>query len=249
MTLSRKDFIKTSSVAIVGLAGNDLISEELKVFNSIKFEALHLKGSVLDKFNFAKQAGYNALEVNSQGYNRKEILLASQISGLKIVSVYNSDNWTRNLSSLNTEERVEAVKSVEESILIAKFYNAEYVHLLPGLVDEEKPEESKKSLLCSLRSVSALLAKLKIKALLQNFPSSFFNEPAFLKDVLVSLKSENFGFCLDLESSKSEESLFKWTGLLQNFPSKIDIESTASNCMESIAKSFKKVDCISVSRI
>ena len=53
MTLSRKDFIKTSSVAIVGLAGNDLISEELKVFNSIKFEALHLKGSVLDKFNFA----------------------------------------------------------------------------------------------------------------------------------------------------------------------------------------------------
>ncbi|MCM8529071.1 MAG: sugar phosphate isomerase/epimerase, partial [Lentisphaeraceae bacterium] len=184
---------------------------------------------------------------NSQGYNRKEMLLASQTTGLKIVSVYNSHNWDRNLSALDEGERREAVRAVEESLTAADFYDAEYVQLLPGVVSNEHPEESKKSLLKSLQEISASLNHSKVKILLQNFPSHFYNEAGFFKNLLSSLSPAKFGICLNTETGLAKRELSDWIELLQKYPSKIDFQSNSDPCMKLLTESLDETGCISLS--
>lgn len=249
MALNRKEFITTASLAFASLAGKTLGSEKLRSYKSLRFETVYLKASLLEKFSLIKQAGFDAVEVNSQGYDRKEILFASKKTYLPIASVYHSDNWVQSISSIDEEERRLAVKSVFNSISVAEFYNAEFIHLIPGKVDMANPEGSQKSLLKSLQEILARLKNAKLKVLVQNFPSLFFNESKYFSTIFESLKSEDLGICLDLDTLASGESLSDWGDLLQKYPSKVDLGARSLSCLMPLSDSLSKVNILSMSFI
>ena len=246
MALNRKEFITTASLAFTALAGKSLSSEKLKSCKSVKLEAVHLKASLLEKFFLIKQAGFDAVEVNSRGYNRREILFASEKTDLPIASVYHSDNWVRSISSIDEKERQVAVKSVLNSISIAESYEAGFIHLIPGAVDVDKPEGSQKSLLKSLQVILRRLKNVKLKVLVQNFPSLFFNDPKYFSKIFESLKSDNLGICLDSDALNSGKPLSEWAELLQEYPSKLDVVSQSLSGPVFLSDSFAKVNIISM---
>lgn len=246
MSLNRKEFITTASTALLALLGRCPESKAVEVCKSVKIETIHHKDSLVDRMLFVRQAGFDAVEVNSQGYCRKEMLAASKYTGLKVATVYHGDNWTQSVSSIDDAKRLEAVRSVLESISIAEYYGAEYVQLMPGIVNEKYPEASHESLLRSLQDLTTRLKRSNVKILVQNFSSSFFNEPKYFSELFSTIKSDKVGLCLDLEYLDSGSLTVSWSELLKNYPSKIDFNNNKNSSVEGLADSFCCANFISL---
>ena len=244
--LNRKDFIKTSSFALAYLAGgcvNDRRFE--KIVKSIRFEMIHTKASIESKLKLAKLAGFDAIEVNSQGYERIEMQKALKSTGMKVISVYHSDNWSRSISSLDEGERQSALSSVLASIETAELYDADFIQLLPGREVERFGVDGKKSLLKSLQAITASHSG-RVKVLLQNFPGENFNSPEALDSVLSKFSSSSIGLCLDTEIAEKDGELNSWTGLLAKYFSKVDLDESNFENVESLLVDTQKITCFSL---
>ena len=244
--LNRKEFIKTSSVALACLAGgcvNDRSYE--KVVKSIRFEMIHIKASIENRLKLAKLAGFDAIEVNSQGYERTEMQKALKSTEMKVVSVYHSDNWSRSISSLNERERQSAVSSVLASIETAELYGADFVQLLPGKEVEAFGVDGKMSLLKSLQTIAASHSG-RVKILLQNFPGENFNSPEALDSVLSKFSSLSIGICLDTEIAQKNGELKNWTSLLEKYFSKVDLDEGNFENAGSLLVDTQKLCCLSL---
>ena len=95
------------------------------------------KGAYADRFTVGRDAGFEAVEMQTitADAEAKEILEASQKTGLKIHSVMNSAHWRFPLSSSDPEVVNESVKGMETSLQNAKLWGADTVLLVPAVVD------------------------------------------------------------------------------------------------------------------
>ena len=223
MTLDRKEFIKAASLMLVTLTQEkpEIQSSEFEV--SQRYERIPLKGSIKQKLEFLKESGCKSVELNSVGYDREKMLALTKKLNLKISTVYHADNWVGSLSSVNEEERETAVASVLKSIETAEFYGAEYVQVLPGKEDSEFPEESKKSLLKSLKEITQKLKAVNLKVLLQNFYGNNFSKPHFWSSLFLELDEKKFGLCVDTSVESSGIGLSDWIKELKHNLCKLDI--------------------------
>jgi hexulose-6-phosphate isomerase len=93
--------------------------------------------SYLDKFNLAKDVGFDGIEAQTivDLKTAEDIRTASEKSGMKIHSVMNMAHWRYPLSSSNPEDVNKSVAGMETSLRNAKLWGAETVLLVPGVVN------------------------------------------------------------------------------------------------------------------
>lgn len=243
--LNRKEFIKTSSAALAVLASGCSSDGSFEnIAKSIRLEMIQTKASIESKLNLAKEAGFDAVEVNSLGYERMEMQEALEKTRMKVVSVYHSDNWVNSLSSLDESQRSKAVSSVLTSIQTAELYDAQFIQLLPGR-EVEFGVDGKKSLLKSLQQIVALLNG-KVKILLQNFSGRNMDSPRFVDSIFKNVNSPHLGFCLDTELASKNGKLQNWSLLLNKYFSKIDIDESNFVCLKSLLVDTQNIKCLSL---
>lgn len=182
--MNRRQFTRNTIVAsaaisasIIPAFSNDMAPEKRILKNGIMWDCLKVGKTIAERFEAAKLAGFDGVEVMSH-LDRKEILAARDATGLIIPSVCSAMHWKLLLSDPDPKVREEGVAALKVSLEDAKVYGADTVLLVPGRVSEavsyddcwnRSAEEIKK--------VIPLAEKLKVKIAVENVWNNFLLSP------------------------------------------------------------------------
>jgi L-ribulose-5-phosphate 3-epimerase len=133
--------------------------------------------TVLEKFQAAKLAGFDGVEVDSH-LDRNEVLRARESTGLKIHSVCDSRHWKLLLSSPDPKVREDGVEALKVALEDASVFGSDAVLLVPGRVTEAVSYDE-----CWNRSVEEIkkaiptAEKLNVKIAIENVWNNFLLSP------------------------------------------------------------------------
>lgn len=141
-TLNRRDFIRTSgSLLALAAASPALVAAEATAANrahkkAIMWGTVGVKGSIREKMNAVKAAGFDGVEMESH-LDQAEVLNARDATGLEITSVCGVHHWGKPLSSPDAQVREEGLAALKQTLQDAKAYGAGSILLVPGVVNKE----------------------------------------------------------------------------------------------------------------
>jgi hexulose-6-phosphate isomerase len=133
--------------------------------------------TVLEKFQAAKLAGFDGVEVDSH-LDRNEVLRARESTGLEIHSVCDSRHWKLLLSSPDPKVREDGVEALKVALEDASVFGSDAVLLVPGRVTEAVSYDE-----CWNRSVEEIkkaiptAEKLNVKIAIENVWNNFLLSP------------------------------------------------------------------------
>jgi L-ribulose-5-phosphate 3-epimerase len=141
--MNRRDFVRTGGAALALAAlgsrafGSDAsapVKRPLK--KGIMWGTVGVKGSVLEKMQAVKEAGFEGVEMNSH-MDQEEVLRARDATGLRIPSVCGVHHWSKPLSHPDPKVRAEGLEALKQTLRDAKRYGASSVLLVPAVVNKE----------------------------------------------------------------------------------------------------------------
>ena len=132
--MNRRTFLATGGAAMLNAA-----PARLPIKKAVEFEMLPKSGSYADRFQMARDAGFEQVECPTMPdeHEAEEVKKASEKTGLRIHSVMNMAHWKYPLSSSDPAVVAESVKGMETSLRNAHFWGAETVLLVPAVVNAE----------------------------------------------------------------------------------------------------------------
>jgi L-ribulose-5-phosphate 3-epimerase len=111
----------------------------LPIRRAVEFSMLPGKIPVLDRFQMARDAGFEAIEcpTTPDAGAAEELLAASRKTALPIHSVMNSEHWRSPLSSADPAVVEKSLDGMRTSLRNAKMWGADTVLLVPAVVNPE----------------------------------------------------------------------------------------------------------------
>ncbi|MCE5347644.1 MAG: sugar phosphate isomerase/epimerase [Bacteroidales bacterium] len=138
---------------------------------------IEVGSTILEKFQAAKQAGFEGVEPMSH-LNRDEVLKARDITGLKIPSVCGSLHGKFPLSDPDPKVREQGLAALKVTLEDAKAYGADAILFVPGRVSESVSYDD-----CWNRSTEEIkkiipfAEKLNVKIAIENVWNNFLLSP------------------------------------------------------------------------
>jgi L-ribulose-5-phosphate 3-epimerase len=125
-SVSRRRFIQ-GSAALAAVtpfiaAGSDFsadssgVSLKGRIFKTLKIGMVGVKGSLTDKFNAAKAAGFAGIEMDSPGMNVDETRAATAATGLPVDGTVVSSHWSIRHTDPKPETRAKALEHLKTAI-------------------------------------------------------------------------------------------------------------------------------------
>jgi len=111
----------------------------LPIRKAVEFSMLPGKIPVLDRFQMAREAGFEAIECPTMpdAAAAEEVLAASRKAQLPIHSVMNQEHWRSPLSSADKAVVEKSMEGMRTSLRNAKLWGADTVLLVPAVVNPE----------------------------------------------------------------------------------------------------------------
>src|SRR5438309_5492902 len=111
----------------------------LPIRKAVEFSMLPRDLGIREKFQLAKEAGFDAIEcpTTPEVPKAEEMLAASKEVGLPIHSVMNSEHWRSPLSSADPAVVEKSLEGMRTSLRNAKLWGADTVLLVPAVVNPE----------------------------------------------------------------------------------------------------------------
>src|SRR5437016_5724132 len=126
--LNRRDFLALSGGALAAAtlgsaaaSAADEPAQKRKLRKAIMYATIGFKGSVLEKFQAVKAAGFEGVEPMSH-MNQEEVLAALDKTGLKAASVCCDTHWRKLLSDPDDRVRQEGLEGLLQALKDAKRY-------------------------------------------------------------------------------------------------------------------------------
>jgi len=108
---------------------------------AIKYDMIAGDGSVLERFQLAKDCGFEGLELNSPyEIDRKSVVEAAKQTGVVVHGVIDSVHWRDRFSDPDPKVRERGVVALRGAIADAKTYGASTVLVVPGAVRDAEKE-------------------------------------------------------------------------------------------------------------
>ena len=138
MDSSRRQFLFTAAAGSLAAAAASA-SERLPIRKAVEFSMLPTSIGVLERFQLAREAGFEAIECPTTPEKEKaeEILEASHKTSLPIHSVMNQEHWRSPLSSPDPAVVEKSMEGMRTSLHNAKLWGADTVLLVPAVVTPE----------------------------------------------------------------------------------------------------------------
>jgi hexulose-6-phosphate isomerase len=203
--IHRRDFLQVSGSALAAgvlssacSAGAETPAHQREIKKAIMYATIGYKGSVLDKFQAIKAAGFEGVEPMSH-MKQTEVVEALEATGLKAASVCCDTHWTKPLSHPSERIRREGLEGLMQALKDAKRYGATSVLLVPGVVNKDVPYQD-----CFQRSVMEIrkaipLAKdLNVKIAIENVWNDFITKPEQAKAFLDEIDNPMVGWHFDI---------------------------------------------------
>src|SRR6516164_4875274 len=151
--MKRRDFLKLGSgvIAAATFASDSTAADapprKRPIKKAIMYATIGFPGSVMEKFQAVKAAGFEGVEPMSH-MNQEDVLKALDANKLKAASVCCNTHWGKPLSHPDANVRREGLEGLLQALKDAKRYGASSVLLVPGVVNDKVPYED-----CFKRSV------------------------------------------------------------------------------------------------
>ena len=139
--MTRRRFLRsTPAIPLAALAAPLAATPaRLPIRKAVEFDMLPKSMPVLDRFQLARDAGFEAIEcpTTPEPFKAEEILAASRKAGLPIHSVMNQEHWRSPLSSADSAVVEKSMEGMRTSLHNAKLWGADTVLLVPAVVNPE----------------------------------------------------------------------------------------------------------------
>jgi hexulose-6-phosphate isomerase len=136
-----------------------------------------IPGSVLEKMQAIKEAGFEGVEMNSH-MDQEEVLKARDQTGLVIPSVCGAYHWKKTLSDPDSRVRAEGLEALQQTLRDAKRYGASSVLLVPGVVTKEVSyAEAWERSRAEIQKAISLASELGVKIAIENVGNQFLLSP------------------------------------------------------------------------
>ena len=201
--MDRRKFVKNSllgSMAVsaapaFGLTTGNLPVRDYKI--SIMWGTIGTGKTVAEKFQHAKEAGFNGIQVNSH-LDRDEVIKASNATSLPVTSICDAKHWEWLLSSPDKAVRDKGREALKLSLEDAKYYGTDTVLLVPGKVDKlVSYDDCWKRTTEEIKKVVPLAEKLKVNIAIENVWNNFLLSPIEAIHYLDQFKSRYIKFYFD----------------------------------------------------
>ena len=197
---SRRSFLKlTSAAASVALAPAAFAADKQRgIQKAIMWGTVGVKGSVLEKMQQVKAAGFVGVEPNG-GMNREEVVAALKETGLKAASVCCHTHWAKPLSAPDEATRKIGYDGLVLSLGDAKAYGATSVLLVPGVVNDKVTyDDCFKRCVEEIKKAAPVAKDLGVKIAIENVWNNFVTKPQQAVDLLDAINSEWVGWHFDI---------------------------------------------------
>jgi L-ribulose-5-phosphate 3-epimerase len=179
---SRRHFIHSlSSTALIAATGSLSAQEAAKPAHKLRKAimggTLGIKGSLIEKYKAAKEAGYEGVEP-SGGMNQQEVLDALGQSGLQAASVCCHTHWKQTLTHDDPAVREQGLQGVLTTLRDAKAYGADSILVVPGVVSETLPYDvAWVRSIAEIKKAVPLAKELGVKISIENVWNNFLLSP------------------------------------------------------------------------
>jgi hexulose-6-phosphate isomerase len=201
--LNRRGFLRVSGGAVLATALATAAAEaepekKRKLRKAIMYATLTYKGSVLEQFKAAREAGFEGVEPMSH-MNRDDVLKALQETGLKAASVCCNTHWAKPLSDPEERVRREGREGIQRALQDAEHYGATSVLVVPGIVNDKiSYDDCFKRSVAELRQVLPVAKDTGVKIAIENVWNNFITKPQQAIDFLDALDSPLVGWHFDI---------------------------------------------------
>jgi L-ribulose-5-phosphate 3-epimerase len=202
--MNRRQFAKKT--LLVSALGSVMQIPGFSVFSSpvirdlkkgIMWGSIGFGETIMDKFQEAKAAGFDGIEVMSH-LDRTEVLKARDATGLTIPSVCGEMHWKYPLSDPDQAVREQGVAALKVSLEDAAAYGADAVLLVPGRVNENvRYDECWTRTVDEIKKILPVAIDLKVKIAIENVWNNFIISPMEAASYVDQFKSPYVGFYLD----------------------------------------------------
>jgi hexulose-6-phosphate isomerase len=186
--MNRRDFV-AASAALAG-AGS-LAAARLPIRKGIYVSMLP-KGSWEERFRLARAVGFEdvELETTPDMKEAEAAKKAAQATGVRIHSVMNQAHWKFPLSSPDPAVVAQSIQGMETSLQNAKFWGADTVLLVPGVVNKEVGyKDAWDRSVQAIRKMLPLAEKLEIIIAVENVWNKFLLSPIEFANYVDQFKS------------------------------------------------------------
>lgn len=177
-----------ATVGVAAAAGGALASTSAstrgwsrgpRVKKALKIGMIQGGSSLAEKFDIAKQAGFDGVELDSPGpYAAAEVKAATDATGLVVPGVVDSVHWRDTLSHPDPAVRAKGVAGLETAIRDCKAFGGTSVLLVPAVVKKEVSyADAHARSQAEIRKVLPLAEELNIQIAFENVWNNFLLSP------------------------------------------------------------------------
>src|SRR5206468_577641 len=152
-----------------------------------------------DKFNLIKKLGFLGVEIDSpSNVNKEEAVRARDKTGIAIHGVIDSVHWDVRLSDPAPALRRAGVAILNNALQDARFYGADTVLLVPGVVNKDVSyEQCWERSQAEVRKAIPTAEKLGVKVAIEVVWNDFLTKPEQLVQYVDAFKSPFVGAYFD----------------------------------------------------
>jgi len=185
-----------SSASLPGIS-NIISPASRSLKKGIMWGSIGFGRTILEKFQAAKEAGFDGVEVMSH-LDRDEVLKARDATGLIIPSVCGELHWKYPVSDPDPKIREAGMAALKVTLEDASAYGADTILFVPGRVNETvRYDECWNRTVEELKKVIPLAEKLKVKIGLENVWNNFLISPMEAASFVDQFQTPYVGFYFD----------------------------------------------------
>jgi L-ribulose-5-phosphate 3-epimerase len=193
--VNRRSFLITSGAALAAPAlASSALGKTRDIHKAIMYETVGIKGSVLEKFQAVKAAGFEGIEPMSH-----EVLDAFAATGLKPASCCCSTHWKKPLSDPDPAVRQAGLDGLIQALRDAKAYGASSVLLVPAVVNKTVAYDAAwKRSQEQIRKAIPVARELGVKIAIENVWNQFLLSPLEAARYVDEFESPSVGWHFDV---------------------------------------------------
>jgi L-ribulose-5-phosphate 3-epimerase len=205
--MNRRTFLSVAAGATAAAFASPALAAaapKRKLRKAIMYSTIGVRGTVLEKFQAMKAAGFEGVEPMG-AMNRDEVIAALKETGLQAASVCDHIHWVKPLSAPDEATRQLGFDGLILSLHDAKAYGAGSVLLVPGIVrgatvrpGDSTYEECWERSIAEIKKAIPVARDLGVKISIENVGNNFIMSPKQAVDYLDAINSEWVGFHFDI---------------------------------------------------
>lgn len=201
--LNRRNFIKagtlaTSALSLAADAAFAAPAGGRNIRKAVMYETISMKGTVLEKLQALKTAGFAGVEPMSH-MSQSEVLDALKATGLSAASCCCSTHWKYPVTDPSASVRATGRKGLEQALHDAKAYGATSVLFVPAVVNQQVAYDvAYKRSQEEIRKVLPVAHELGVKIAIENVWNHFIMTPLEAARYIDEFESDAIGWHFDV---------------------------------------------------